>query len=207
MSLASKLAEVMGLVETIPKAGYNSFHKYHFATERDVADSVRKLLAERQVATIVNVESTARFEIPGKSGVRFVTETPVTVTFIDGETGEREIASAIGQGEDAGDKGANKALTAAVKYILMKTFLIPTGEDADGDAPSAETPKPEPKPDPLAHRREMATNAAKALPEEDRASLKEWMAKSQMPFPEQMNASQLADFETQVQGFASDETF
>ena len=113
----------------------------------------------------------------------------------------------IGQGEDAGDKGANKALTAAVKYILMKTFLIPTGEDADGDAPSAETPKPEPKPDPLAHRREMATNAAKALPEEDRASLKEWMAKSQMPFPEQMNASQLADFETQVQGFASDETF
>jgi hypothetical protein len=39
----------------------------------------------------------------------------------------------IGEGQDAGDKGPYKAMTGAQKYALMKTFMIPTGDDPEAD--------------------------------------------------------------------------
>ena len=41
-----------------------------------------------------------------------------------------EIASS-GQGSDTQDKGSGKAMTYAFKYALLRTFMIPTGEDPD----------------------------------------------------------------------------
>lgn len=38
-----------------------------------------------------------------------------------------------GYGDDAGDKGIYKAITGGVKYMLMKTFQISTGDDPEGD--------------------------------------------------------------------------
>lgn len=37
----------------------------------------------------------------------------------------------IGEGMDTGDKAIYKAITGAQKYVLMKTFLIPTGDDPE----------------------------------------------------------------------------
>ena len=42
MNLVSKLAEVMKQVKYIQKTGYNSFHKYKYATESDVTEAVRE---------------------------------------------------------------------------------------------------------------------------------------------------------------------
>lgn len=39
----------------------------------------------------------------------------------------------MGYGDDTGDKGYNKAETSAVKYFLMKTFMVATGNDPEGD--------------------------------------------------------------------------
>ena len=44
----------------------------------------------------------------------------------------RSQAYGFGYGDDAGDKGANKALTAAMKYWLIKLFQI-GGEDLESD--------------------------------------------------------------------------
>jgi len=55
--------------------------------------------------------------------------------FADSETGASITVTWIGEAMDGQDKGVNKALTAAVKYGLLKTMLASTGEDdPDGAA-------------------------------------------------------------------------
>jgi hypothetical protein len=39
--------------------------------------------------------------------------------------------SGVGTGEDNSDKGTYKGITGGLKYILMKTFLIYTGDDPE----------------------------------------------------------------------------
>ena len=41
------------------------------------------------------------------------------------------IAVSNGEGADTQDKGVGKAMTYAYKYLLLRTFAIPTGEDPD----------------------------------------------------------------------------
>jgi hypothetical protein len=53
-----------------------------------------------------------------------------TVVFTDAD-GNRRVTQSIGEGSDAGDKAANKAMTGALKYALRQTFLIETGDDPD----------------------------------------------------------------------------
>jgi hypothetical protein len=50
---------------------------------------------------------------------------------IDIDTGQKHRLESVGQGSDMQDKGSNKALTGAYKYLLLRTFAIPTGEDPD----------------------------------------------------------------------------
>ena len=55
----------------------------------------------------------------------------VTYKFVDIESGESIGDFACGQGADKGDKGVYKAITGAIKYVYMKTFNIPTGDDPE----------------------------------------------------------------------------
>lgn len=48
-------------------------------------------------------------------------------------SGESQILSGYGHGIDAQDKGAGKATTYALKYVLLYTFLVPTGKIEDTD--------------------------------------------------------------------------
>jgi hypothetical protein len=44
---------------------------------------------------------------------------------------EFEILASSGTGVDPQDKGVGKAMTYSYKYLLLRTFAIPTGEDPD----------------------------------------------------------------------------
>jgi hypothetical protein len=134
-SLAVKMAKVMAAVHRIPKTGYNSFHNYKFATEADVAELIRELLADNGVAFLPSVVpgSIERFEVPGNKGANFVTRLWLSVKFVDGDSGEVLESTWPGEGQDNGDKGCYKAITGAEKYALMKTFLIPTGDDPENE--------------------------------------------------------------------------
>lgn len=144
MSLHGKLAEVMAEVGRIPKNGYNDFHKYKYVLESDLAEAVRQRLAERGVMLYTSAEEVTReaFTITSRQGSRETAVTTVRVKFTaaDGESGETFEFWGAGQGEDAGDKGIYKALTGAVKYGLMKLFLIPTGDDPEADSKNDENP-------------------------------------------------------------------
>ena len=133
--LVSKLAEVMKRVKYIQKAGFNEFHRYKYATEADVNEQVREVLAELNVVMIPNIKShSVREHINAKGKTEYIVTVCVEFTFHDGETGESITFCTYGEGQDAGDKGTYKAITGAQKYALMKVFMIPTGDDPEGDS-------------------------------------------------------------------------
>lgn len=132
-SLVRKLAEIMAAVERVPKRGRNEFHRYDYATEADIVQVVRNEMATRQVMLIPSVQNHERHEITTKKNER---ADPLTVlhmlfTLMDGETGETIQMPWIGVGQDGGDKGVYKAMTGGEKYLLMKLFLMPTGDDPE----------------------------------------------------------------------------
>jgi len=67
MNLVSKLVEVMRQVKYIQKTGYNSFHKYKYATEGDVNERIREELAKLNVLMIPSVKTcTSRVHLTSK---------------------------------------------------------------------------------------------------------------------------------------------
>ncbi|MGG1531419.1 ERF family protein [Brevibacillus agri] len=132
--LVKKLAKVMQEVKYIQKKGYNSFHKYKYATEADVAEKVREILSEQNVIMIPNMTShSVREHVTNKGNREYIVTVNMEFKFIDGDTGEEIIFHMVGEGQDAGDKATYKAITGAQKYALMKAFMIPTGDDPEAD--------------------------------------------------------------------------
>lgn len=135
-ALVKKLAQVMKAVERIPKNGYNEHFKYSFAREADIVEAIRKELADRNVMLLPGITAASRTEV-GKTGsgaVKALTLLKMTFTFIDGDSGEEIERPWQGAGIDTEDKGTYKAMTGAEKYFLLKTFLIPTGDDPEAEA-------------------------------------------------------------------------
>ncbi len=134
VGLYAKLARVMGKLERLPKNGWNEHFSYAFATDADVADAIRPLLADEGIAVLVSSKE-PKFEAQ-------TTLLPVVIRLVDSETGQSETFEWTGQAMDRQDKGINKAATAAIKYWLLKTFLLSTGDPAD-DADAAATSMPD----------------------------------------------------------------
>lgn len=140
--LHTKLVKVMDGVSRIKKNGYNSFHKYSYVTEADVIEAVKTELVKQGLSLTQSVKS---FSQSGD-----ITTVLVDYTITDADTGEACVSTCIGAGQDKGDKGPYKALTGSMKYFLMKSLLIPTGDDpeasdGDGKSTAAKTP-PDSKP-------------------------------------------------------------
>lgn len=60
-----------------------------------------------------------------------ITHVDVKYRIYDTESGEHIDVVSCGDGADSQDKGAGKAMTYAYKYMWLRTFAIPTGEDPD----------------------------------------------------------------------------
>ena len=122
--LYAKMVRVMAQMERVPKRGHNSHFHYDFVTDADVLDSVRAALVAEGIALFVSFNEAVKQE-------KGVTVGSFTLTFADAETGQTHAVNWVGEGQDTQDKGAAKAATSAVKYALLKTFLISTGDSAD----------------------------------------------------------------------------
>jgi ERF superfamily len=133
--LYKKLSEVMAAVGKLPKDGQNSHFGYKFATDQTVYTAVRQLLAERSIILISEMADCQMVESAWVVAFNF--------TFCDGDTGATITsrwygeAVAITSKGTRDDKGLNKTATAALKYFLLKTFIIATGDDPDADGEGA----------------------------------------------------------------------
>ncbi|NUJ19320.1 hypothetical protein FKN04_22570 [Bacillus glycinifermentans] len=131
-TLVKKLSKVMEKVKYIEKKGYNSFHKYKYATEADVNEKVREELAKVNVMMIPNMKHHETREHKNRKGqLEYIVTVDMEFRFIDGDSGEEITFNMSGSGQDSGDKGIYKAIAGAQKYALMKAFMIPTGDDPE----------------------------------------------------------------------------
>lgn len=133
-ALFAKLARVMGKLERLPKSGYNNHFKYDFVTDGDVSDAVRAALASENVAFFASM---VRAQADGKKTIA-----DFVYTFADGETGAIWSCNWTGEAIDSQDKGTAKAATSALKYFLLKNFVLSAGDQADDTDTDAAQPKP-----------------------------------------------------------------
>lgn len=134
--LVTKLATIMGELGSVEKKGFNKAQNYRFVRESDVVAALVPLLAKHHILLHTSVTSHDRSPLyTTQSGMTmWITTVTVDGTWIDGDTGETlPAATFVGTGADTGDKGVFKATTGAEKYMLMKGFLISTGDDPEAD--------------------------------------------------------------------------
>lgn len=160
--LAAKLVKVMGAIGHIPKRGRNDFFGYDYATEADVADAVRTALVAEGVVMIPSIADVREREVlTRKNQKEIVTTVTLDVTFIDGDSGQTFTFQMAGAGQDSGDKGIMKAISAAVKYAQLKALCLPTGDDPEADD-GTDRAQAQPAPSPRAPSREPASDDAPA---------------------------------------------
>lgn len=136
-ALAAKLVQILEAVGTVEKKGYNKAQNYNFVRETDLVDKIRPAMAKLGVylhQSVIEHRLEPLYETRA-GGTMYLTTVQVSFTWVDGATGETWPVPGVfpGTGADTGDKGVYKALTGAEKYFLMKTFLIGTGDDPEGD--------------------------------------------------------------------------
>lgn len=151
-TVAGKIAQLMEAVGRIKATGYNSHFGYKFVQESYLADKVRRAMIKIGIIMIMDPQEIEIGEA-GSKGFR-VTTLKGQAHWIDTDNGDTLTVGFFGQGYDNQDKGIYKALTGAEKYILMKTLLIPTGDDPER---SEGVPGPQTGPDPLPDERRPAT--------------------------------------------------
>lgn len=127
LALVPAISAVMGEISEVPKSGRNEHYNYDYATESDVTRTLRPLLAEQGLALWVSVVSTESEMVQVSSGEarHWIVTLDVTLANEEGYVTTRWRGESI----DTGDKGVNKAYTAAIKYWALKTFLISSGDD------------------------------------------------------------------------------
>lgn len=153
--LARKLTAIMQESGYLKQEGKNTAQNYSYLSEEQLVTKLRTLMNKHGVVMIPNVyrvewQDIARKPWKGEQPPPFQMATVyVTYKIVDGDTGEYTTCGMIGSGIDGGDKHIYKAVTGANKYMLMKLFQIPSGNDpekqGEWDQPDAPEPMVEPK--------------------------------------------------------------
>lgn len=128
MSVYEKLSKVQSELKA-PKGQYNSFGKYKYRSCEDILEAVKPLNAKNGVVLTVGdevVEISNRFYVKA------------TATFVDIESGEKIINTALAREDDSkkgmdGSQITGTASSYARKYCLNGLFCIDDTKDADTD--------------------------------------------------------------------------
>ena len=132
--LVAKICAVIQDIGDPRPEGNNKHFKYAYYKDTQIAEWYRLRFANRNILFVPDVIHWSVVEgSTSKGGSTWLTTIQYRFTLIDGETGETITGGAVGQGDDPGDKGANKAFTGAVKFFLMKLALIGGEAEAEDD--------------------------------------------------------------------------
>lgn len=126
MNIYEKIAAIMQDVQYLAKDDHVKFGQtsYKALSEEKVTSIMRAELMKYKLV-VFPIEQNA-----SRSGN--ISHVDVKYRMVNVENPEEyiEIASA-GDGADTQDKGSGKAMTYAFKYMWLRTFALPTGEDPD----------------------------------------------------------------------------
>jgi hypothetical protein len=137
LNLRQKLAEVRRRIGYVQKRGHNERNNYSYVTAADIAGSVGDILAELGVVVIPTLEEISYESAAGRGEAARMARVVMAYTFADVDSGEEVVAKVAGQGLDPGDKAPYKAMTGALKYALLQSFLLATGDDPEDERADA----------------------------------------------------------------------
>ena len=151
MSVYTKMLEVQQAMAKagIEKGQKNQHGNYYFRGIDDVQNALAPVLADVGLLVIPSVihRSFSKSETTGgKATNRWVVD--VRYQFVDPDGKEGDHISAVtefsGEAYDTSDKGLQKAITSAYKYMLFEVFCIPVAGTADADEEHHEVKAAEP---------------------------------------------------------------
>lgn len=140
MNLYEKIAAVMSDVAYLAKddnVATGGGKSYKAISEEKVTSTVRTSLLKNKLVILPIAQEHKRederiTDSYGKEKINRITTVNVTYRIVNTEKPEEYIdVPSSGTGVDTQDKGVGKAMTYAYKYMLLRTFAIPTGDDAD----------------------------------------------------------------------------
>lgn len=126
MNIYEKIAAIMQEVRYLAKDDQVSFGStnYKALSEEKVTSIMRQKLIDYKLVVFPVEQETNR------SGS--ITHVDVKYKMVNVEAPDESIIIAsCGDGADTQDKGSGKAMTYAFKYMWLRTFALPTGEDPD----------------------------------------------------------------------------
>lgn len=126
MNIYQKISEVMKDVQYLSKDDHIQFKttNYKAISEEKVTSVVRESLIKHGIVIIPIGQEHKR------EGNLSTVDVSYKIQNVD-DPEDFVIAMSSGTGADTQDKGVGKAMTYAYKYLLLRTFAIPTGEDPD----------------------------------------------------------------------------
>jgi hypothetical protein len=133
------ICAIMKEIGAISKSKKNVQQGFMYRGIDDVMNALQPLLVARNVFVVPTVLEQSRSDRETKSGgTSHLSILKIKFTFY-ADDGSFLEAVTVGESDDTGDKGSNKAMSIAFKYALFQVFCIPTEEMPD---PDAETPEP-----------------------------------------------------------------
>jgi hypothetical protein len=154
VTLAAKLARIYADVDRFAKSKQitGTGPSFSYTPVEEIADDLRKRMGAEGIVMVPSGIEVVASEDAGttKSGTtRWRHIIRVDWTLTDGT--DSLTVSSVGEAMDTGDKGMNKAQTAARKYALIGAFQLSTGDDPDDRHPEpAEYRRQRPAPRPSA---------------------------------------------------------
>lgn len=132
--------EVKGIEKSMTVGNGNS--SYKGVPDKEVKKILGQSMAKHGLCILptgikpnIKIERWEEADYSGKIKTKQTIFTEVTATYLlMHESGESQEISGYGHGVDAQDKGAGKATTYALKYALLYSFLVPTGDIDDADS-------------------------------------------------------------------------
>lgn len=126
MNIYEKIAAVMQDVQYLAKDDHVKFGQtsYKALSEEKVTSIMRaEMLKHKLVVFPIRQEAS-------RNGTITHVDVVYRIVNVDDPEEYIEVAS-CGDGADTQDKGSGKAMTYAFKYMWLRTFALPTGEDPD----------------------------------------------------------------------------
>jgi hypothetical protein len=139
-SVIAVMNEVKGIEKSMTVGNGNS--SYKGVPDKEVKKILGAAMAKNGLCLLptgvkptIKIERWEETDSYGRTKTKQTVFTEVTTTYLlMHESGESQEICGYGHGVDAQDKGAGKATTYALKYALLYSFLIPTGDIDDTDA-------------------------------------------------------------------------
>lgn len=126
MNIYEKMLAIMSEVEYLSKDDSIEFGKtkYKALSEEKVTILMRQQMIDKKLVVFPVEQQATRHDN--------ISHVDVKYRIVNAENPEEYIeVTSCGDGYDTQDKGAGKAMTYAFKYMWLRTFAIPTGEDTD----------------------------------------------------------------------------